>query len=280
MLSQKQVALDLIGKHVAEYLELDTQQIYKERVLLAQQLLIQQKVQRQPDGTFLIQGSRQKPYKVNSICECVDYTRHAQYGETQGSPNGWCKHRIAAKLYMKVLLDLDEQRKAGIPHFHFTCDHKSEMELCWQQSCPEPMDQLCASCLEAMRQIADIEEHTNDAQHGPTSPAVLAKLAEPPYEKASPQKSKTRTAQRTQSPLPEAPASLNLKLKLPGGGELMYTMRSMRTGEAGDVELEARLPGVLDFLEGLGSETVTPQGSWWRRLLESLRLPSNGQGSF
>jgi len=275
MLTQKQVVLECLAKHVEEYLLRDVTKIYTSRILKAQQLVIDQKVIRQPDGTFLIQGRREAPYKVNSSCECTEYVQHQ-------APKDWCKHRIAAQMYLKVLDDLETRQRQGIPHFHFVCDHKTEMELCWQVACPEPMDQLCHACLSAMKHIAESEEPPDALSQTP--PEILKALAAPPYEEApTPARPKIlRAAQKqgAQSPMPEAPGSLNLKLKLPGGGELMYTMRSMKRGPAGDKELAERLPAVLHYLEGLGSETVTPHGSWWRRLLESLRLPHNGQGNF
>ena len=89
MVTQKQVALELIGKHVEEYGNLDVHHLYSARLDKAQELLIAEKVQRQADGSYTVQESQTEPYQVNGACTCVDFTMgHA--------PSGWCKHRLAA----------------------------------------------------------------------------------------------------------------------------------------------------------------------------------------
>ena len=46
MVTQKQVALELIGQHVEECAELDVHQVYSTRLMKAQVLLIDEKEQR------------------------------------------------------------------------------------------------------------------------------------------------------------------------------------------------------------------------------------------
>lgn len=271
MKNQKQVALELIGKHVAAYRTMDVSLTYSDRLGKAELLLVAGHVQRQADGSYTVQGSRKEPYLVNGACECEDYKRNA--------PKGWCKHRIAAKLHRLTLHDLEEIRRAGIPHLHFVCEHKSLMELCWQAECPEPMDQLCDACLRECDAVDARYEVVSDgaATLPPTtlSPAELAALAEPRYEPAPKLPCKRKTSRMI--PMPEAPASLNLKLRLPGGHELMYTARSMKRGDAGDQELLERLPFILQALEELGCEDEPLTGPSWLRRLGQLCKLSHGR---
>lgn len=287
MLSQKQVALELIGKHVAAYHDSDIHKVYTDRINKARSLLEEGKVTRHKDGTYAVQGSQETPYHVNATCGCQDFLLHQ-------APHGWCKHRLACKLYQQVLVDLDSMRHAGIPHLHFSCDHKALLELCWEIECPEPMDQLCSHCTAALDEGSEergVCEGTLDPEDCTGSPwphiaeapvgcastltkAELQELAAPPYE-CGPKKSAKHNGQRPLTvPMPEAPASLNLKIKLPGGNELMYTARSMRRGGQGDDELLARLPRILEALEALGAEESTGVWSRLRRLAHLCRLSS------
>ena len=144
MTTQKQVALELIGKHIAAYRELDVHNVYGERLTKAQAILEDAKVHRKADGSYLVESSTgHGNYRVNGQCECEDFV-HKQ------APNGWCKHRLAAKTYQVVLDDMIALQRAGVPHLHFACEHASRTELCWARGCEEPMDQLCASCLVEM----------------------------------------------------------------------------------------------------------------------------------
>ena len=283
MLTQKQVALELIGHHIQAYRDLDVKQVYGERIAKAQALLETGAVTGTPQGTYHVKGSQPDPYLVSlnggTGCTCVDYAR-AQ------APNGWCKHRIAAKVFTQVRDALQEQVRGGIPHLHYACEHKAMQELCWAPQCPAPMDQLCDACLEDAldRSLPDDSEEqlptevTLAPEAMPLEPLQTAQYEpNPTPEYVCQAPGKGRKVALKPFPTAEAPASLNLQLTLPGGGKLMYTMRSMLPGAGGDLELQARLPQVLTYLEGLGLEQATPQGSWWKRLLQSCRL-SSGTG--
>lgn len=265
MTTQKQVALELIGKHIAQYHELDIHQVYGDRLHRAKTLLEAGKVSRKKDGAYIVESASEagKCYLVNGTCECDDFAHG-------NAPNGWCKHRLAAKTYQVVFDDLRIMQAAGVPHLHFVCEHGSRMELCWQRGCEESMEQLCAGCL---ANLDDVEQsgmspaelsalaNTWEAEAiqvvPTTTPAEeLRALAQPVYEEnpqsytcAAPGKGKKAPAKPVT--MPEAPASLNLKLKLPGGGEIMYTMRSMVPGAGGDTELAERLAVVLPCLEAV-----------------------------
>ena len=108
----------------------------------------------------------------------------------------------------------------------------------------------------------------------------LTVIAAPIYEPC-PTVSKKKSARPMSAGLvmPEAPASLNLKLKV-GQVELMYTARSMKRGAQGDQELEERLPGILAMLERLGLEdTEIPDQSrsWFRRMVGWCKIPGASQ---
>jgi len=272
MLTQQQVALELIGKHIAAYQARDTAHQYASRLQGAQDLLVAQRVQRLDDGTFLVQGRRRAPYHVSLTCECTDFVR-------KQAPHNWCKHRIAAKIYLKTLVDLEDLRAQEVPHLHYTCDHAPSQELCWQKDCQESRAQLCDACLARLE-----EAHDPETPPTRTPPEVLAALAAPPYEErdlcAPGHSHPPTTSHAVVSPVTEAPASLNLQMTLPGGGKLMYTMRSAQAGAAGDAELQQRLGPVLAYLEGLGQESASPQGSWWKRLMQSCQLSRTGQETF
>ena len=126
------------------------------------------------------------------------------------------------------------------------------------------------------------------------APLVTAQYEPNPnadYVCTSPGKGKKAQQKSAAVGMPEAPASLNLKLRLPGGHELMYTMRSMIAGPGGDQELMERLPDVLEVLEGFAAEggpvpeslsayerATVAKGSWLRRLAVMSKLTGNGNG--
>ena len=296
MLSQKQVALVLIDKHVEAYAELDVHQVYSERLTKAQALLIDEKVQYIGPNDYHVQSSSSTRvpayYEVNGTCQCQDYARTA--------PHGWCKHRIAAKLYSKVLVDLQDLQRRGVPHLHCSCEHKSMMALCWAIACSEPMDQLCGLCTLSLSAAPEArwqetEDMNDDFDGGESvngdglSPASglsatdLAAIAAPPYEPNPTPESicaapgKSRKIPPKAMPMPEAPASLNLELKV-GTVRVMYTARSMEPGQAGDQELETRLPGIMRMMENLALEDteVSDQSrSWLKRMLSWGKSSSN-----
>mgnify|MGYP001604264119 CR=1 FL=1 len=302
MKTQTQVELELIGLHIAAYREKDVNQVYADRLTKAEMLVCDGKVARQKDGHYLVQGSRPEPYIVAcQACTCTDFTlMHA--------PHGWCKHRLAAKMHASVLVDMDTLRSQGVPHGHYTCEHKSTQELCWQVDCLTPRNLLCQACALALSRAPEAQwQETEDGDLGESqatwdeaiggipplngegayplstlSPEQLAVIAAPVYEPCPPP-AKKKVARQMSSHgvvMPEAPASLNLKLKV-GQVELMYTARSMKRGAQGDQELEERLPGILAMLEQLGPEVVeqglVPTGSFFRRLVALCKLPGSSQ---
>ncbi len=60
--------------------------------------------------TWLIPSSTGTPYVVNGSCGCADYTGvHPQTGDvapvTDRAPHGWCKHRLAMLMLIKLATD-------------------------------------------------------------------------------------------------------------------------------------------------------------------------------
>ena len=292
MKTQTQVELELIGLHIAAYREKDVNQVYADRLTKAEMLVCDGKVARQKDGHYLVQGSRPEPYIVAcQACTCTDFTlMHA--------PHGWCKHRLAAKMHASVLVDMDTLRSQGVPHGHYTCEHKSTQELCWQVDCLTPRNLLCQACALALsrapeaqwQETEDVDEATWEAAvAGPPlngdgeypastlSSAELAVIAAPVYEPCPTLVKKKATRPLSHGVvMPEAPASFNLKLKV-GQVELMYTARSMKRGAAGDQELEERLPGILAMLEHLAVASEADAVSWVRRLVGWCKVPGTSQ---
>ena len=63
----------------------------KEKLQQAMDLVLADKVQRQSDGTFTVQGS--KLYSVNGLCSCPQ----SQHGKSK-----WCKHLVGVEIYKRV----------------------------------------------------------------------------------------------------------------------------------------------------------------------------------
>ena len=295
MKSQKQVAVELIQQHVQAYQAKDIHDVYGERLTKAESLLLEEKVMRIKEGVYHVQGTREEPYLVNGQCECIDFVGGK-------APNGWCKHRIAAKLYHKTLEGLLAMKAEGIPHLHLACQHKNVLEMCWQGGCQEPMDQLCEMCLGAMELAAEesavqAEEVACQAHDfcmdGPPlngegalpagkrllSVEELSALAQPPYEacpEGPPCKSKRPPRSSAAMPMPEAPASVNLQLKV-GGVQVMYTARSMKRGSAGDQELAERLPTIIAMLESMNVETEQQPVGLFQRLVRLCRIKGTAE---
>ena len=303
MKTQMQVERELIGLHVAAYREKDVNQVYADRLTKAEHLLEEGHVTRLDDGHYLVQGRRHAPYQVNTACQCEDFLR-------ENAPHGWCKHRLAAKIAAQVRLELEGMRSQDVPHAHYVCVHKGTQELCWEAGCLTPRNLLCQACALALSRAPEAQwQETEDVEPTPASmndmsawdaamasppvngdgiypastlsPEELATIAAPVYEPCPPLAKKKATRPLSHGVvMPEAPASLNLKLKI-GQVELMYTARSMKRGAAGDQELEERLPGILAMLEQLGPEVVeqglVPTGSFFRRLVALCKLPGTSQ---
>ena len=62
------------------------------------------------DVTWLIPSSTGTPYLVNGTCGCADYTGiNPQSGDVapvkDRAPRGWCKHRLAMLMLVKLATD-------------------------------------------------------------------------------------------------------------------------------------------------------------------------------
>ncbi len=197
-------------------------------------------------------------YFVNGACPC-------QGAKT--AYKGRCRHRIAVNLTKQVrkrLYDMQQAFPNRIPHAHtYSCDHGGSVH-CWDVACREirdPKDLLCTTCEHAA--VCEVEPaatlNTATGELTPLATVIDQRLAtlEPPCDKEPTFEAALATLgppdqyevapvlTKHSPPLPEAPASLNLKIKR-GNIEVMFTMRA-----ATDAEILARLPAALDGLQDI-----------------------------
>ncbi len=200
-------------------------------------------------------------YTVGKSCNCPDADLI-----TGKAPQGWCKHRLACFLALaadrgvKIL----EARMEGLklPHTHtYACGH-ADLEACYSHECLTAQEEtVCSSCAPHDVHVDDAQRQREDAIFGTDAATVMDELdpcpqavidlvapLDPPaqYEVPSPVVPKL-------APLPEAPASLNLKFKK-GQCEFMVTMRAHT-----DQEILARLPAMLKGLRDQLGITFTQE---------------------
>jgi hypothetical protein len=240
-----QVRIQFVNDHAAEFFarlidRVETQQItpaeaaaYRTRMerahLIANAQHMMQEIEPGVWDVWSTGKDMSKVWTVNGKCNCPDA------GTASGgkAPQGHCKHRLAVWLRRSAEKDLNvlEARMEGlkIPHTHtYECGHEAP-QSCWGRECTCTQEErLCASC-------APLPAH----EEGDVEPGSLTNLAslEPPAQYEVPPVLTPKLA-----PLPEAPASLNLKFKK-GQCEFMVTMRAHT-----DQEILNRLPAMLKGL--------------------------------
>lgn len=255
MLTQRELALATIDAITLACLTKHGEHAsWKSRFEQAAALVKQNSVRYLPDpANYLVKssdGTREYAVDVTAqLCECADHP-----------PEGLrCKHRYAVDIYKKALVRVAAVKEQERVHEHqFVCGHQAPMQ-CWDPRCLEPANTQCSACAAASLPL----EHTpalaaaqtegdspgEAPEEAPADPhGYQARLEAQLYEYATTREPSGPVPTPTVS-MPEAPASLNLKLRLPGGHELMYTMRSLQVGAAGDAELLERLPGLLAQLQ-------------------------------
>lgn len=195
-------------------------------------------------------------YTVNGTCDCPS-ARYAYKGR--------CKHRIAVSIFARVSKQMQKLVEERIPHEHrLLCGHGGETFSCWQTTCHDTVDTVCETCQKVYRQGKDESEMMKDESEEEEDVAVS--LPESPsldfhrmeYEEAPPPVAPVAVP----CILPEAPASLNIEIPLPGGGRLMYTARGA------DDTIIQRLPGILAQLEA--AVQVETEDGWVTRIKRAL----------
>ena len=186
-------------------------------------------------------------------------------------------------------------------------EHRDLEITCWQQACGDPADVPCPTCERAAEAKAAAETslaseadgwtafvgETVDHDGVPASPACPestyeeAKLeadtedaleayvteaehianTEKPIDLNRFQYEESPMPTIIQPPLPEAPVSVCLRFKTPGGGEITYTLRGHDDGE-----VLARIPVVLAGLEQQ-LDTGTHKQGWFSRVYNALLSP-------
>lgn len=172
-------------------------------------------------------------YTVGKTCSCPDADP-----EKGKAPLGWCKHRLACFLALAADkgVKMLEARLQGLrlPHMHtYECGH-TDLENCWDCGCLTMQEaSVCDSCTTTPEE-GDMTDVTPDLDTRDSDQVPL----DPPTQYEVPSSYTPPPA-----PMPEAAASLNVKVKK-GPYEFMYTMRAHT-----DAEILARLPAALAGLE-------------------------------
>lgn len=287
MKTREQVTLERIGYHVADYQTQDKAKgkLYGDRIARAAKILTQGGVKRLAQNHYEVQSetSAGKTYEVNGECACPDAAK---------AHLGWCKHRIAVRLYRHVEQHLQELVHLGLPqkHHRYDCDLHRDIPIdCWERACGSPQDITCPTCgprpvhtdaadpfapEPARPQDEDariaLDEDLSDRERD-EQPAT-AVLVNPPEDPLPPLI--LETAQYEPAPaleqdvivplLPEAAASLNIKVRM-DQFELMYTMRGHS-----DPEVLERLPQVLATIERLMHAEVDHDEAFLQRLAHAF----------
>jgi len=222
-----------------------------------------------------------KVWTVDTTCNCPD----ADVKNGGKAPQGHCKHRLAVWLRRSANKDLHilEARMEGLklPHTHtYECGHDA-LEACYDHTCTTVQDDsLCETCTatEHVGTLEEAQQRREDAIFGPevppvVYPQVILDQGDPPEHRstdngceegceacaldaplAPPAQYELPPVLTSKlAPLPEAPASLNLKFKK-GQCEFMVTMRAHT-----DQEILERLPAMLKGLRDQLGITFTSE---------------------
>lgn len=240
---KQEVERELIGLAITAYTAAGTDPARLEK---AQALVKNRQVERAlPDSTtekdqsYLVTSSADAGHRYRVTeqgCTCADFATHSQQ-----SPLWDCKHRLSVFLYRQVARALDELVASGIPHPHrYTCGHAEAWIWCWEQACLDGETVRCATC-EAVLQEARLLPGLDMTDDSP--PLDFFRQQYEPNrsctDKAIPEGMEVSPC----LPLPEAAASLTIKMPLRGGGDMLYTLRGHT-----DAEVQGRAVGVLGWL--------------------------------
>lgn len=244
---------------------------YSTAIDKAAAIVTRKELTRNADGTWTVRDTAGsgKSWTVNGRCQCPASLKDMRLGHKE---KGVCKHRIAVKMARQV--EAFFQSMAAQQHTH-RCPTCPAQETCWQEPCHDGTTlPECPTCAAGTLSADDILSQENQQEQDMLSQEELAHLAQPQYEvnpqtapcaicllpfdaidhtpctQFQPDAAPRPAVPVSPIPAPEAPASLNIKVKV-GQYEVMYTVRSMQAGSAGDDELAARLPGIVAQLETL-----------------------------
>lgn len=276
MKTLQDVTLDRIGHWLDHYLtkNVSAGNAYGERITKAAQLVREDKVKKIAAHEYEVQSGATKGtvYHVNGACSCPD-GRPQQDGTTR-APNGYCKHKIAVRIRQCVDQDLKELTDKHVQHRHvWDCEIHRDLDLeCWQRACGDPLKLVCPTCTtippsdaKLMAELDALEEAPVEMPPEPETSGPLAPAAElPPLIYTVPQYEPAPCIERQADPLPEAAASLNIKVRSESG-EIMFTMRAHT-----DNEVLERLPNVLATLERILHAEVDHDASFFQRLASAF----------
>lgn len=208
------------------------------------------------DGLYLVTSESDPGVKYQVTAQGCTCKSHPPEGIL-------CKHQYAVKLAEYVAKRMQATSKRRHEH-HWLCGHGSM--ICWEKSCPEPWHTMCPQCsansaAEHQSGPLGCAEDCPACQHDEEEYQARQKALESEVEQArikarldaqmyeaAPALPPVSTVNVHAQPMPEAPASLNLKIRV-GEIEFMYTLRSMKVGVQADQEITRRLPQVLALLQ-------------------------------
>lgn len=294
MKTKQDVTVELLHAHLATFnaMNLEKKSGYGDRFNKGAQLYLDGKVHKVGPMHYTVESGEKKGvvYEVNGVCNCPDLA----------APNRYCKHRLAAKFARLVEADLFELEKLRIQHTHqLTCDVHDLVVECWQRCCPDPTAVVCPVCgplvpnvpphveqiiveesVPVQEYIVHPDDDPNPALEEACQTIIDAQTAEqltedtplemepepelPPVVYTTEEYEPAPVIGLRQEPLPEAPASLNIKLRNENA-EVMYTMRAHT-----DDEVLQRLPNVLAQLERLMHSEVDHEASFMARLAHAF----------
>lgn len=305
MKTRTEVTLDRIGYYVQamEAYAKEKELAVGDRVQKAGCLVRDGKVRRAGPELYEVESAVSKKdgkpiiYMVNGYCSCPDGKPDTHTRKTK-APMGLCKHRIAARMQLRIDQDLEKLRPIAHVHRYVCSEHHIPEIDCLELGCTDPIELPCPICAKAAPQltsisevIADMEALANRPDETPFEaeptgsaivgagpereevPAVADEATEPPVSEELPPLV-LQPAQYEPAPvvepeelmpfLPEAAASLNIKLRM-DQAEIMYTMRGHT-----DSDVLLRLPEVLATLEHLLKIEVDHDEPFLKRLLHAF----------
>lgn len=181
MKTKHDVTLDRLVHWLDRYVEADAKKgrLLGERLQRGAKLLRDGAVKRVGPHDYEVQSGTAAniTYAVNGSCSCPDAKKVWE---------GWCKHRIAVRLYRWVEADLLELQRNGIPHdYHkWDCDAHRDLDIqCWQQACPDQITVHCEVCAKLAPAVAvaaveaqPVQEEDIFEQEPETVAEMLAKV--------------------------------------------------------------------------------------------------------
>lgn len=182
MQTKHDVTLERIGYWMDKYVLEDTKHGTRlgERLQRGAKLLRDGAVKRiGPSDYEVLSGTAANiTYAVNGHCNCPDAKKAWE---------GWCKHRVAVRLYRWVEADLLQLQRDGIPHDYHTWDCQAHGDLdiqCWQRNCTS-ITVVCEVCAKLVPAVAEAEAPAQPVQEEdifarePETVAEMLKQVEP-----------------------------------------------------------------------------------------------------